>query len=149
MRRPGVNKRHVNKRHVNKRKYKMRLMTWRALSIGPTTGSFARTQRAATAARASTRDRIRESIMMLLTMGLNSDYFLYQPFKTRNHFDIDQISLSSSSPRRNTNAVVWRTPAPAATAFHPRRKRGETRIGGFRTIARKLRRVRGLYGQTM
>ena len=41
--------------------------------------------------------------MILLTMGLNSDYFLDQLFKTQNQFQNDQISLSHSSPRRHTN----------------------------------------------
>jgi len=37
----------------------------------------------------------------------------------------------------------------AATAFRPGRKKVKTRNRIFRTIARKLRRVRGLYGQTV
>jgi hypothetical protein len=41
-------------------------------------------------------DQIRESIMILLTMGLNSDHFSDQPFKTQNEFQNDQISLSKS-----------------------------------------------------
>jgi len=41
--------------------------------------------------------------MILLTMGLKFDYFLDQHFKTRNHFQNDQFSLSNSSPRRHTN----------------------------------------------
>jgi len=39
--------------------------------------------------------------MILLTMGPNLDDFLDQPFKTRNQFHNDQISLSNSSPRRH------------------------------------------------
>jgi hypothetical protein len=41
--------------------------------------------------------------MISSTMGLNFVYFLDQPFKTRNQFQNDQISLSDSSPRRHTN----------------------------------------------
>ena len=36
-------------------------------------------------------------------MGLNFEYVSDQPFKTQTHFQIDQISLSNSSPRRHTN----------------------------------------------
>jgi hypothetical protein len=45
---------------------------------------------------ASPRDQIRESIMILLTMGLKSDHFLDQPFKTQNQFQNHQSSLSNS-----------------------------------------------------
>jgi hypothetical protein len=41
-------------------------------------------------------DQIRESIMILLTMGLNSDHFSDHPFKTQSEFQNDQISLSNS-----------------------------------------------------
>ena len=44
----------------------------------------------------NSRDQIRESIMILLTMGLNSDHFPDQPFKTQSEFQNDQISLSNS-----------------------------------------------------
>jgi hypothetical protein len=49
-----------------------------------------------TVARAVVCDRTRESIMILATMGLNSDYFFDQPFKAQNHFQNDQFSLSNS-----------------------------------------------------
>jgi hypothetical protein len=49
--------------------------------------------------------------MILLTMGLNLDGFLDQPFKTRNQFQNDQICLSNSSPRRHAKFPV-RGPAP-------------------------------------
>ena len=47
-------------------------------------------------------DRNRESIMILLTMGLNFDCFLDQPFRTQILFQNDQVSLPNSSPRRHT-----------------------------------------------
>jgi len=61
--------------------------------------------------------------MILLTMGLNSDYVLDQPFKTQNRFQNDQISLSnSSSSRRHTNFRL-RAAAPQIVAKHRRRRR--------------------------
>jgi len=61
-------------------------------------------------------------MILLLTMGLNSDYFLDQPFKTQNQFQNDQISLSNSSPRRHTN-IRLRAAAPQIVAKHRRRRR--------------------------
>ena len=60
--------------------------------------------------------------MILLTMGLNSDYVLDQPFKTQNRFQNDQISLSNFSSRRHTNFRL-RAAAPQIVAKHRRRRR--------------------------
>jgi hypothetical protein len=55
-----------------------------------------RLSKAAVKQREKARDQIRESIMILLTMGLNSDHFGDQPFKTQNEFQNDHVSLSNS-----------------------------------------------------
>jgi len=55
-------------------------------------------------------------------MGLTTDYFLDQPFKTQNHFQNDQISVSNSSPRRHTNFRL-RAAAPQIVAKLRRRRR--------------------------
>jgi len=67
--------------------------------------------------------------MILLTMGLNSEVFLDQPFKTQNRFQNDQISLSNSSPRRHTNFRL-RAAAPQIVAKYRRRRRRLSAQGG-------------------
>jgi hypothetical protein len=52
-------------------------------------------------------------------MGLNSDEFLDQPFKTQNEFQNDQISLSNSSPLRHTHCRL-RAAVPQIVAKHRR-----------------------------
>jgi len=53
-------------------------------------------------------------------MGLKSDHFLDQPFKTKNQFQNDEISVSKSSPRRHT-IFLLSAAAPQIVAKHRRR----------------------------
>jgi len=67
-------------------------------------------------------DQIRQSIMLLLTMGSKSVHFSDLPFETQNQFQNDQFSHSNSSPRRHTNFRL-RAAAPHIVAKHRRRRR--------------------------
>jgi hypothetical protein len=77
----------------------------------------------------SPHDQIRESTVILLTMGLNSDEFLHQPFTTQNEFQNDQISLSNSPPRRHTYFRL-RAAVPQIVAKHRRWRRRHSSQAG-------------------
>jgi len=63
-------------------------------------------------------------------MGLNLDDFLHQPFKTRNDFRHDQISLSNSSPRsRHTNLRLRAAALLQCGKVRRRRRRISSRCG--------------------
>jgi len=62
-------------------------------------------------------------------MGLKSNHFSDQPFKTQNEFQNDQISLSNSSPRLHTDFRL-RTAAPQIVAKLRRRRRRVSSPGG-------------------
>jgi len=70
----------------------------------------------------ATRDRIRESIIISLTMGLNADYVLHQPFKTHDQIQNDQSSFTNFPLRRHSNLHL-RAAAPQIVAKHRRRRR--------------------------
>jgi hypothetical protein len=62
-------------------------------------------------------------IMILLAVGLDSDYVLDQPFKTQNQLHSDQLSLSKSSPRRHTNIRLRAAALQIVTELRRRRRR--------------------------
>jgi len=64
-------------------------------------------------------------------MGLNSDEFQDQPFKTQNEFQNDPTSLSNSSPRRHTHFRL-RAAVPQIVAKHRRWRRRHSGQAGKR-----------------
>jgi len=88
---------------------------------------------------------------------LNFDYFIDQPFKTQNQLQNDQISPSNSSPRRHKNIFVYAPPrcfsaensGSGGDGFPHSEEKNGNKNWSFPHNREELRRVRGLYGQTV